>query len=78
MGPRVREDEPQQHKVAVGRSGDLDAAIEPVLDSSFPTFETAYFATIDDPSLLESIRDDPGVVAVECDMMMLSLKLTGF
>jgi hypothetical protein len=68
----------QQHKAGLCRSGDLDAVIETVLDSPFPTLDTDYFATIDNPSLLESIRADLGVVAVECDMVMHSLKLTGF
>ena len=57
----------QQHKQAVGRLVDLDAAIESVVDDSFPGTGITYFATIEDPSLLDSIRADPGVDVAECD-----------
>jgi hypothetical protein len=59
----------EQHKQAVGRSIELDAVTEEVLDYPFPGFQITYFAKIEDPSLLDSIRADPGVEFVECDVL---------
>jgi hypothetical protein len=46
----------EQHKQVVGRSVDLDVATEEIFDSHFPEFQITYFAKIEDPSLLDSIR----------------------
>ena len=58
-----------QHKQAVGRSVELDAVTEEVLDHPFPGFQITYYAKIEDPSLLDSVRADPGVEFVECDVL---------
>ena len=59
----------EQHKQAVGRGADLDAATEDVLDEPLPGFQTTYFAKIEDTSLLAAIRADPGVDFIECDVL---------
>jgi hypothetical protein len=59
----------EQHKQAMGRSVDIDAATETVLDfDSFAGSQIIYSATIEDPSLLDSIRANPAVELIECDV----------
>ena len=66
----------EQHKQAVGRGADLDAATEDVLDYPFSGFQTTYFAKIEETSLLAAIRADPGVDFIECDVLQDFLKGT--
>lgn len=59
----------EQHKRAVGRSSEIDAVIQKVLDYPFPGFQVTYFARVEDGGLLNAIRADPGVDFVECDIV---------
>ena len=59
----------EQHKQAMGPNVGLDTAAEKVLEYPFPGFQTTYFAKIEDPSWLDTIRADPGVELIECDVL---------
>ena len=65
----------QQHKNVVNRHAELDTAIEKEYDYLEPGSRAFYFATIEDPTLLNAIRADTGVDLVGCDRY---LDLSGF
>lgn len=59
----------EQHKLAVGRGSDIDAATKSIIDvDDFMGSQIVYDAMIEDVSLLCSIRADYGVELVECEV----------